>query len=1059
LATTAAICLNRLAGPVIAPAAFLTFYAAVALSAWYGGLGPALLATGASTLSVGYVLVVASGAAPGIADPTVVLRLALFGVSAGLVGWVAARAQRLRRELEARVQERTSALQRTNSQLQDEIAQRWEAEAEFNSAFDRAPFGMGLVRPDGRPLRINEAMCRMLGYSEAELLTKLVTEVTHPEDRPECLDHIRRLLAGEIQSYEIEKRYLHKLGHVVWAHLGATLVRKKDGTPLCVITQAQDITESRRAQEALDLRAFILNSMAEGVNLVDRDGIIRFMNPALEVMFGYGPGELIGKHVSVLNDYPPDENQRFVAAIIQEVLTTGEFSGEFKSLKKDGTPFVTWARIGIVSIAGEEYVLGLQHDITERKRAEEVLREARDGLEIRVARRTAALTEANVRLQHEIAQREHAEQELHKTEHKYRTLVEQLPAVTYIWAVDDGNRLVYVSPQVESITGFSSAECIADPELWIRQIHPDDRARVLDQAVENVAAGEAFSCEYRVLTRDGQVRWFSDRAVVVRDQADRPLFRRGVQIDITARKEAEEEFKSLNTRTTDILEHMSAAFITVDSETRIAYVNAGMEHLAGRARGTLIGKAVWEVFPKARETVFWKQYERVRAEHAPLDAESYYAPLGRWLKVHMYPTGNDVSTLVEDITEQHQREAAVVSDVLHALNAHLDVAKAFPVIAAGLNAITRCDDSVLVLFDDKAEWATVAALSEGLGGLALGNRFRVAELPGARDVLTGLAHLAQDLAVEVDSPMAQVGYELGFRSAIWLPLRGDGETVGAVGLVWRRYSGGSTADLPLLGQIAGAVALAAEKGRLFEEVRAGHERLKVLSQRLIEVQEAERRHIARELHDEIGQQLTGLKLLLDTIRGRPVQVALDRLAEAHELIDDLVCRVRRMSLDLRPAMLDDLGLLPALLWLFDRYTGQTGVRVNFEHAGLEQRVSEELETAAYRMVQEALTNVARHAGVSEVTVRVGRDAGMLRLQVVDHGAGFDCNGALRGRHTGGLAGMRERAVLLGGRMTVESAPGAGTHLTAEFPLPEGGVAADGAQRRIPVRGDEAPLHA
>jgi signal transduction histidine kinase len=152
-------------------------------------------------------------------------------------------------------------------------------------------------------------------------------------------------------------------------------------------------------------------------------------------------------------------------------------------------------------------------------------------------------------------------------------------------------------------------------------------------------------------------------------------------------------------------------------------------------------------------------------------------------------------------------------------------------------------------------------------------------------------------------------------------------------------------------------------------------------------------------------------------------------------------------------MLDDLGLLPALLWLFDRYTGQTGVRVNFEHEGLEQRVPEELETAAYRMVQEALTNVARHAGVSEVMVRASKAAGVLRLHVVDHGAGFDCNGALSARLTGGLAGMRERAVLLGGRMMVESAPGAGTRLSAEFPLHEsqsrGGRRSTVESRRIP----------
>jgi PAS domain S-box-containing protein len=491
---------------------------------------------------------------------------------------------------------------------------------------------------------------------------------------------------------------------------------------------------------------------------------------------------------------------------------------------------------------------------------------------------------------------------------------------------------------------------------------------------------------------------------------------------------------------------MSAAFISVDSETRITYANPGMERLAGEVPGALIDKLVWEVFPKARETVFWKQYERVRAEQVSLDAESYYPPLGKWLKVHMYPIGNGVSALVEDITEQHRSEVRAISDVLHALNAHVDVRSAFPTVATSLRALTLCDASALVRFDDKTEWATVTALNEPLTELGSGVRFRVAELPGAKDVFAGLPHLAQDLCAEMQFPVVQLASQLGFRSAMWLPVRGEaGTTVGAIGLMWRRYSGGSTAHLPLLGEIAEAIGLAMKKSRLFDEVHAKREQLEILSQRLIELQESERRHVARELHDEIGQQLTGLRFLLDTVQSAPSQVAAERLGEAAVVIQDLLGRVRNLSLELRPAMLDDLGLLPALLSLFDRYTRQSGVRVEFEHAGLDERLSGELETAAYRIVQETLTNVARHAGVNEVTVRAGRDAGVLRVQVTDHGAGFECDGVLRTRQTGGLAGMRERAALLGGSMTIESAPGAGTRLTAEFPCPR--TKSRGAGRR------------
>jgi len=211
-------------------------------------------------------------------------------------------------------------------------------------------------------------------------------------------------------------------------------------------------------------------------------------------------------------------------------------------------------------------------------------------------------------------------------------------------------------------------------------------------------------------------------------------------------------------------------------------------------------------------------------------------------------------------------------------------------------------------------------------------------------------------------------------------------------------------------------------------------RLQTLSRRLLEVQEAERRHLARELHDEVGQVLTGLRLLLKPDVALPADALNTRFEEARTIIDELLERVRDLSFDLRPATLDHLGLLPALLALFERYTDQTGVLVNFKHKGLEQRFAAEVETTAYRIVQEALTNVARHAAVSGVTVRIWADADLLSVQIEDRGVGFDPPVALATPGASGLAGMQERVLLLDGQLTIESRPGAGTHLSAELPL-------------------------
>lgn len=233
--------------------------------------------------------------------------------------------------------------------------------------------------------------------------------------------------------------------------------------------------------------------------------------------------------------------------------------------------------------------------------------------------------------------------------------------------------------------------------------------------------------------------------------------------------------------------------------------------------------------------------------------------------------------------------------------------------------------------------------------------------------------------------------------------------------------------------------------RLESRLQHYAERLRTLSRRLLDVQEQERRHLARELHDEIGQMLTGLHFTLEAATRSQSDDHLRTLHAAQNMVKELTTRVRDLSLRLRPTMLDDLGLMPALLWHFERFTASTQVRVLVEHNLAETRFAAAIETAAYRIVQESLTNVARHAAVQEVTVRLWVDQAALHIQVADQGAGFDPKAVFTGSHTSGLAGMFERVDLLDGDLTIQSAPGTGTHLSASLPVTNG-------EHRLPERG-------
>jgi DNA-binding response OmpR family regulator len=208
-------------------------------------------------------------------------------------------------------------------------------------------------------------------------------------------------------------------------------------------------------------------------------------------------------------------------------------------------------------------------------------------------------------------------------------------------------------------------------------------------------------------------------------------------------------------------------------------------------------------------------------------------------------------------------------------------------------------------------------------------------------------------------------------------------------------------------------------------------RSQALSTRLLRVQEAERRALAQELHDQFGQLLTGLRFQLEAVRSRNPDPA---LGEALALTDELLRSVRELTLQLRPRMLDDLGLQPAIEWQTKLFQRQTGIAVELELSLPAVRFVTELETTVYRVVQEALTNVARHSGAQSAVVTIMADDSALHVEVADRGKGFDAQAALARRDSLGIAGLAERVNLAGGRFELYSRPGQGTRVHAEFAL-------------------------
>ncbi|MEQ1911441.1 MAG: PAS domain S-box protein [Vicinamibacterales bacterium] len=268
---------------------------------------------------------------------------------------------------------------------------------------------------------------------------------------------------------------------------------------------------------------------------------------------------------------------------------------------------------------------------------------------------------------------------------------------------------------------------------------------------------------------------------------------------------------------------------------------------------------------------------------------------------------------------------------------------------------------------------------------------------------------------------------------------------GELRTVWERGRGifGPTGELLFL---EGFVTDITERKRTDQALRLANSRLRALSFRLLEVQETDRRDLARELHDEIGQALTAAKINLESLQRfpEPMNVA-RRLNDSVAIVERALQQVRSLSLELRPPLLDDMGLVPALRWLADQQAQRAGLCLQFEEAPPIMHVEEATATACFRIAQEALTNVLRHAAARNITVSVQVQDGALHLRVGDDGTGFDVTTARHRATLGtslGLIGMEERATLVGGGIQWHSMPGRGTEVHAWFPFRE---AADDTQ--------------
>ncbi len=302
-------------------------------------------------------------------------------------------------------------------------------------------------------------------------------------------------------------------------------------------------------------------------------------------------------------------------------------------------------------------------------------------------------------------------------------------------------------------------------------------------------------------------------------------------------------------------------------------------------------------------------------------------------------------------------------------------------------------------------------------------------------VESGHALVIQDSHTSPSSTGNNFSFNLqdDFHTWVCSPLKVEGDVIGVYHLGRRKDRPNIYYDTALLEVVGNVVGVNLSNAQLLKDIRHKESELRRALHRSVEVQEDERKRLARELHDEIGQALTSILIQLKTVQEeKDVKVIINRIDNLRQLTSQTIEELRRLAMDLRPAALDSLGIAAALRWYARQCTERTGIEILFSEPDYPERLPSHIELILYRVAQEGLNNAIRHGQATQIMLGLEVDASMVRLTINDNGKGFHKNERYSGL---GLVGIRERVELLQGHFTLSSSPGSGTNLLIEIPVP------------------------
>jgi PAS domain S-box-containing protein len=645
-----------------------------------------------------------------------------------------------------------------------------------------------------------------------------------------------------------------------------------------------------------------------------------------------------------------------------------------------------------------------------QKKIIKLYRRTRDVLEWTVQK----LDQSNTSLRKENEERKRAEIEITRQVELTTEIIHTIP--TMIWCILPDGKLDFVNQPWTDYTGLTVNEAREEPE---RIIHSEDLPNVARKWEADRDAGNYYENEMRLRGADGEYRWFLVRTAPLRNREGNIVKWYGVSTEIGERKKVEEKLRQSESllMEAEYLAHVGSW--SLDLSTKAVTWSDELYKIFGvdpSGFNNSVEGVIGFTHPADKDFII-HIVEKAIATHEPNDFHyRMIRPDGNERILHVRlavmtdEEGNParIYGAVQDVTERKKAE-----DELRLAYQRLS----YHVENTPLAVIERDEDLNITRWSEQAEKIFGWKASEVVGKNMYNQDFPIVYGDDKEKVA----------AIDYELTSGPIDRNL----ILYRNCTRDGKVIYCewYNSALRDGRGNIVTILSLTHDVT-------ERKEADEKLNTSYEQIRSLSEHLTNVREEERKHIAREIHDELGQELSVLKMDVGSlVRKLPLEADImrQRLGSFSGLINNIVQSVRRIASELRPSLLDDLGLTAAIAWHMEEFEKRSGVKAHFMEPKEEWILPDPVKINLYRIAQEATTNIGRHSKATEVHVNLEQNDRSIALRIFDNGAGFNAETIFKG-NTLGILGMRERASIVGGKLEIRTAPGKGTEIFVSVPL-------------------------